>query len=432
MYPERQMNDACGASANGDVTRADLAMSVSIPPAGPHEYQALERRGLIKQGAIVAALTLLALSRGSALAQSEVDYYPARDWQELSAGEVHVSAFVFRDANANGVFDLGDRPLAYAAISLDKQGSRQSMRRSNVSGFANFSGSLTQASAEIRTPGLYGLTVAVPPGWRVTTGNVTQSIEVLELPGAPGDLALVAAAEPIGLAPVPEIRGVVPVTGAVIKASGPRGDATVDLADNAFVVGASPGRWHVELVAPGRPLHIYDRTVGAYPIALPRQPTAELPADVSIGFDDLIGTEAVAAIPGGYGGFTWLNWVVTHNRTYQGEGYVNGTLSGEYVAYNGSGNPAAIERASPFDFVGGYFSVAWARAEGETAHIRAWRGDTLLHEDAVRLSAMGPVYFAAGYEGVTRLEFMTEHSWQLVVDDLGFRTGAALKERAAE
>jgi hypothetical protein len=140
----------------------------------------------------------------------------------------------------------------------------------------------------------------------------------------------------------------------------------------------------------------------------------------TVGFDDLVST-AVMEVPNGYGGLCWRNWVATHQRNYNGEGYVNGAMSGEFVGYNSSGHPATIWCDRPFDFVGGYLSAAWLTVEGEIVRIRAWRGDDLVYRDALPLSAMGPVYFAADYRSVTRIEFATDHYWQVVVDDLTFR-----------
>ncbi len=42
--------------------------------------------------------------------------------------------------------------------------------------------------------------------------------------------------------------------------------------------------------------------------------------------------------------------------------YRRSRTSGEFVAYNSSGHPAAISSDEPFDFVGGYFGVAWLQS----------------------------------------------------------------------
>jgi hypothetical protein len=159
------------------------------------------------------------------------------------------------------------------------------------------------------------------------------------------------------------------------------------------------------------------------PVVLPlltSQSADEEATPVVAGFDDLISGESVAKIPSGYLGLDWHNWVVTHNRTYSGEGYINGAMSGDYVAYNGSGHPTSIDSEQPFHFIGGYFTAAWADAEGEMLNVKAWSGGTLAYEDRIRLSALGPVYFAAEYRDITRVEFSTEHYWQVVADDLVF------------
>ena len=96
-------------------------------------------------------------------------------------------------------------------------------------------------------------------------------------------------------------------------------------------------------------------------------------------------------------------------------------MSGEFVAYNSSGHPVSITHDRPFDFIGGFFGAAWLEAEGETLQVRGWRGAELVYDERIELSALGPVYFAAGFNGVTRLEFSTERYWQFVCDDLEFR-----------
>jgi hypothetical protein len=110
--------------------------------------------------------------------------------------------------------------------------------------------------------------------------------------------------------------------------------------------------------------------------------------------------------------------VVTHQKFYDGEGYVNTTVSGEFVAYNSSGHPVSISGKRPFDFIGGFFGSAWLRAEGQTLRIKGWRGAELVHDETIELSALGPVYFAADFNNITRLDFSTDRYWQFVCDDL--------------
>jgi hypothetical protein len=95
-------------------------------------------------------------------------------------------------------------------------------------------------------------------------------------------------------------------------------------------------------------------------------------------------------------------------------------MSGEYVVYNSSGHPTKAFADKPFDFLGGYFSVAWDGAEGETLRIEGWRGDELVYQDEIELSYLGPVYFDANYTDVMAVKFSTRHYWQFVGDDLTF------------
>jgi hypothetical protein len=139
-----------------------------------------------------------------------------------------------------------------------------------------------------------------------------------------------------------------------------------------------------------------------------------------VGFDDLI-TLGIREIPFGYHDLNWHNWIATHHKFYDGEGYVNNTMSGEFVAYNSSGHQVRISRERPFDFIGGYFGSAWLRhADGEMLRIRGWRDDALTYDENIKLSALGPIYFLANFRDITILEFATQHYWQFVCDDLEF------------
>jgi hypothetical protein len=340
---------------------------------------------------------------------------------------MNISVFIFRDIDASGIYDLGDRPFAHIAVELGNG----PMIRSNISGFANFRASAVQRDREIVNPGTYYFRVVPPPGWRITTGNEEQPVPIELLLGAPGDLIAADPADPVGLAPDLEIIGRVPTVGegemASVTVSGPTAEEpqSVALDDrNAFARAASPGLWSIETRYGNGQATRRRVEVSRYPVVLstlPPDTRSNVPASRETAlFDELIANESVAKIPSGYAGLNWHNWVVTHNRTYGGDGYINGTMSGEYVAYNGSGHPVSIDSENPFHFVGGYFTSAWADAEGETLHVEGWRGEQLVYEDEIRLSALGPVFFAADYRDLTRLEFFTEHYWQVVADDLVF------------
>lgn len=350
----------------------------------------------------------------------EGDYYPAREWAGPNGGSMNISSFVFRDINDSGTYDLGDRIFANVAVELVTPSGTMDMQRTNIGGYANFITSLALTDIEIAEAGSYIFRVVPPPGWVVTTGNGEQTLSISMLLGAPGDMVADHLPVPVGLSPIPEIRGHAEGADAV-AATGPDGETVPALAmgEDGYRLPVTPGRWTVGS---------REVEVGRVPVVLSREWSDEAAMNgtaVTVGFDDLFVGDQLMKVPNGYGGLRWENWVATHGRFYEGEGYMNTLMSGEYVAYTSSGHPTAVAGDEPFDFVGGYFGVAWSGAEGETLHIRAWSGDTLVHDDQFALSAYGPVYFAADYKSITRVEFSTEHYWQAVADDLSFVVGSA-------
>lgn len=390
----------------------------------------LAARGSVSRARFAAVLVpALAMFAGNAPALSqESSYYATRQWSGTNDGSMNLSSFVFRDLDRDGDYNLGDAVFVEVAVELSAPDGSHVMRRTNSSGYANFPASLTLEDGVITEAGLHMVRVVPPPGWEVTTGNAIQTIRVSELHGAPGDLVADALPDPVGLAPVLEIRGkldpALHASIADIRATGPGGKVVSAAADGegGYRIPVSPGAWIVRDGEGGEMTHDVD--VGRLPVVMPLRwsgEEADHAGSVTVGFDDLLVSDAVVKVPNGYHGLGWRNWVTIHNR-FSGAGYINSTISGEFVAYTSSGHPAAIHRDEPFDFVGGHFGLAWSNAEGETLRVRAWRGDELLHEDAFALSAYGSVYFAADYRQITWLEFATDHYWQAVADDLTFVT----------
>ena len=128
-------------------------------------------------------------------------------------------------------------------------------------------------------------------------------------------------------------------------------------------------------------------------------------------------------IPNKHLGLNWDYLLAVDNQQYNGPGYVNGLTSGHAVAYNSSGHPVTISalEGEVFDFVGGYFSVAWNNAQGETLDIAAWRGDERVATHELKLSYLGPVWLDADLRSIDKLTLTSRHYWQFVADDLRFR-----------
>jgi len=357
------------------------------------------------------------------------DYYPKRAWGGFNGGELNTSAFVFRDINRNGLYDLGDRPMPHVAVELRRPDGKTIVARTNIDGFANYKMSVVKRDRPVTDPGRYSFHVVAPPGWSPTTGNAVQESAYRILPGAPGDLVAETPTRPVGLAADLTISGTA-APGARLEATGPDG-ATVGVTagdDGSFRFAAGPGAWRIAPQGGGAD---QERRVlvGHAPVVLSAFADASaplpaaLPDEKVIGFDDLIATPAVQEIPSGHGGLNWYNFIAMHQRFAGGPGYINTTNSGEFIAYNSSGHPAEVSLATGFDFVGGYFGAGWDGAEGETLILEAWRGDTKAYEDRIELSAMGPVQLIADYRGITRLRVSAAHYWQIAIDDFTYRTG---------
>lgn len=424
---------------------------------------------------LLALVPLLVATAGDSSDPSDDEpdeaLYATRVWEGPNGGSMNLSSFVFRDLDRSGRYDLGDRPHINIAVELTEPDGTTRIVRTNNGGFANFPASLMRDDGLISGPGLHMVRVIPPPGWTVTTDNAVQSLDVSVLEGAPGDLVADGLPDPVGLAPDPAIIGTVSPAddGPLVTATGADGSvvtAEPDV-DGAYRLAVSPGRWTVDdgiaartvdvgpvaVVLPGPDLLVaadeHGSETGAEAVAgsavaaeadgpavtvvIPTLPAADgvdataggvAGEHVTIGFDDLLASDSLTKIPLDYHGLGWHNVVAIHNR-FSGQGYINNTMSGEFVAYTSSGHPSTVDSDVPFDFVGTYVGLAWARAEGETLRVRAWRGDQLVHDDALTLSSYGPVYFAADYRAITRLEFSTDHYWQAVLDDLHFvvRTG---------
>lgn len=378
---------------------------------------------------VVAVAIGLAMVCGAARAGSAQDYYPARAWGSFNGGQMNTSLLVFRDFNRNGIYDLGDRPMSRVAVELDKPNGSTIMRLTNVSGFANFRMSVIQRDLEVVDPGHYAFRVVPPPGYSVTTGNASQESDYVVSPGSPGDMIAKRTTHPVGLAADLTISGAA-AAGSHISLTGPDGATAAAKVgpDGRFSAAAAPGEWLVDFSAGG----VTERrkiVVGAAPVVLSAfsgksgRVDEPLPNQHVVGFDDLMTNSGVFEVPTGYGGLDWYNIVAMHQRFTDGPGYINTTMSGEFIAYNSSGHPAQVFSDKPFDFTGAYFGAGWDDAEGETLILKAWRGDEPAYEDSFVLSANGLVYFAAGYSRITRLEIRTRHYWQAAIDDFAYRTG---------
>ncbi len=294
--------------------------------------------------------------------------------------------------------------------------------------------SLSQRDASLRKPGEYLCSVRIPPGWILTTGNAEQRTTLEALPGAPADLVSRNPPRPFGLAPRLVIGGrvvvrgadgaVEPPEGASLSARGPGGE-TVDVLlskGGFFEIPAVLGRWRLIAGKAGsnagveREIVVRDAPVRVSTIVLGDPKIEPAGRRTTVDFESITGTP-VMKVPSGVAGLDWF-YMNAIDAATGGDAYTNNVTSGRYVGYGSSGHPVTISRAGGFDFLGAYFGVGARDAEGERLRIQAFRGESTVAEDELRLSSLGPVWFDAAFHGIDRLVLTTSHYWQLVVDDM--------------
>ena len=369
--------------------------------------------------------------------------YQSRDWSAPHQAKLNISLFTYRDRNRNGRYDVGDLPMGSVVVKLERPAAQPLEHPSNINGFANFQMSWQRDDADISQAGVdYGFEVEVPPGWIVTSGNTRQMVSFRRLEGSVAGLVALSPPAPVGLAPVLTISGRVSAAAGEggesvakdtrLSAIDPRGRELAPPVDDsgAFTLDAEPGSWVLvaEYVPTGevlrRELVVSDGPVRIATLQFGQEHPEPLPSLFTQDFDYLT-RSPLGKIPGGMGGLDWDYLVAVDNQTYNGPGFVNVLRAGKNVGYNSSGHPVTITPAPDgrhFDFVGGWFGVAWPDAEGETLSVEAWRGGQSIAREELVLSYLGPVWFDADFRQIDRLTLSTAHYWQFIAEDMVFRT----------
>jgi len=140
-----------------------------------------------------------------------------------------------------------------------------------------------------------------------------------------------------------------------------------------------------------------------------------------------ITTDEIARIPDGYGGLSWSPSFCVYRPPAAGanNGYVNGRISPDYVAYNGSGVPVDV-RGSPFDFIGTYLTAAGQ--DSLSILIEGYRSGVPVYSQTVIVNRQSPTWIWLGYEAVDRVTFTptpyTGIGYQFVMDDMVIKRSA--------
>ncbi|MDO8862779.1 hypothetical protein Q6D67_13800 [Haliea sp. E1-2-M8] len=361
----------------------------------------------------------------------DTDWYPRRNWQQNSPGNMNISVFAYRDRNRDGVLDPDDVPMAAVAILLERPDGSLRMTRTNINGYANFAVHLDSSSADIGEPDRdYRFELQLPPGWEITSGTGSHTTRFEKRPGTPAGMVTASPPPVIGLAQLLAVSGSQAVGADALVAVAPDGSRSAVVADAAgrFSFPAYPGDWRLEQAAGSAGAGLHQFAVRDAPVVLgaindARAATTPQPAPLVLDFDDLE-RSVIEKLAVGYRGLAFDYLLAIDNQHYRGPGYVNVLASGEGVAYNSSGYPATVTSLYPgevFDFVGAYFGVAWEQAEGETLVVEGWRAGRQMYRDELPLSHLGPVWLQADYRGIDELRLHTLHYWQFTADDMAFR-----------
>ncbi len=144
-----------------------------------------------------------------------------------------------------------------------------------------------------------------------------------------------------------------------------------------------------------------------------------------ITFDDVPGVDPIIGydvVPDGYGGLNWDNFYVAHKTyhetNYPGSGYVNGIVSGEWVAFNGYAKPALVS-GTQFDFNGAYFTAA--RNNDLQIDVKGYLNGSLLYSRTITVDYTSPTWFDFDFLGIDKLQF---NSYGGVDAGLGSGSGA--------
>lgn len=123
-------------------------------------------------------------------------------------------------------------------------------------------------------------------------------------------------------------------------------------------------------------------------------------------FDDITIDES-GAIPDGYGGLDWDDIHVLSSqksgREFLNSGYGNGTVSGEYVAYNRFAGVGTVSSSSMFDFNGVSLTGAWNN--GLNIVVEGFLDGVLKYSQTVVVNTDAPTFFNFDFLGIDQLKF---------------------------
>lgn len=336
----------------------------------------------------------------------------------LTAGEMVLSQFVFRDIDRDGVYELGEPPISGVPVRLTRPGAEPVIVETNLAGFANFL--MSPGRGHISGPGEISIEVLLPTELMYPVDPIPYSTQILALPAAPGGLVAEETPPFVGLAPRLGLSIAADANDEVTCTSQEGIEWQAIEASDGRHCPVSPGRWTVRWRNRAE-IKKVQVEVDHWPLRVPKPIEDAIPSGeplTIIDFDDLITSNTLVEVPTGVADMHWQNFVATHRMYYEGAGYINGTTSGEFAAYTSSGHTARMWSDSPFDLVSVNLTIAWPAGLDAQIVVEAFRNGVLVSEDRFRGSHISPKRFAPNWSGITELRIWHESYWQVVIDDL--------------
>ena len=364
--------------------------------------------------------------------------YEITNFNVLQPGSLNISVYIFHDRNRNGTYDLGDKSIAGVETELIKPDGMIVNAKSNKDGYTNFKMSLGSSNyRHIDKDGeLYTFKVLEPPNWQISAGDKTQNIVFLRQIGSPGGLIADEAPNWVGLVPNLTIKGQIKgrennlPRDLIFEAISPnQKKKNIRFGENGeFIFPVYQGEW--QLIFKSKLINWEQKkiiNVNHAPIELMNIIVGEnqLPISGKLKIEnfDWIKYSDLEKIPDGHLGLKWNYLLAMNNKKSRGPGYTNVLNSGHAIGYSSSGHPVTIKasKGKKFDFIGGFFTVAWSKANGEELKVEAYRNGKKVFEDEFLLSYLGPRWLEADLRKIDKLILSTKHYWQFAAEDLHFR-----------
>jgi len=156
------------------------------------------------------------------------------------------------------------------------------------------------------------------------------------------------------------------------------------------------------------------------------------PADAATLDFESVGVDgSQSAIPAGYGGFSWTNFFTLDGEEEYGDepgnGYINGTASGDFVGFNGGGNAASLSRDANFNFISATFAGAWY--DGLNVDVAGFRDGVQIYSTTFSVSTGFYSNLFLNWLDIDQLTFMSYggttvfnplHNHQFVIDNFQY------------